>query len=64
MDKKKLRWSSLGGDVVDIKEKRKAAQQPPIDINWITPYWLERDRIIYRTADEETKKEILRRYGK
>jgi hypothetical protein len=60
--KDKVRWGSLGGAVLDIEKEKSTYKAKPIDNSWCEGYWLERDRIIYRTADEETKKEIFIRY--
>lgn len=61
---KKVTWASLGGEVEDIKQTKSKSKPKPIDNTWIEPYWLLRDRVIYKTADEETKQAILKRYGK
>jgi len=55
---------NLQGDITDIKVTTKRTPQKPIDNDWIKPYWLERDRVLYKTCDEETKLAILKRYGK
>lgn len=52
-------------DWVDAKEKVKSKAKPrEIDNEWIKGYWLLRDRVIYKTADEESKQQILNRYNK
>lgn len=61
----KVKWSSLGGDVEDVKSEKKPTKPKSIsqlNIAWIEKYWLVRDRVIFKIADEKTKQEILERY--
>jgi len=52
------------GDWEDVIEKQKGKAKPrDIPTDWIYPYWKERDDILMKTADEETKQAIAIRYG-
>lgn len=55
---------NLQGEVRDIKDESKRSAPKKIDNSWIESYWLARDRIIYKECDEESKQQILERYGK
>ncbi len=51
-------------DWVDAVEKSDYKAKPrEIDNTWILPYWKERDDILMKEADEETKQAIAIRYG-
>lgn len=61
--KQKVRWASLGGEVLDVPKEKSTYKPKPIDNTWCEPYWLLRDRVIFKTTnDEETKLAILERY--
>jgi len=56
---------NLQGDVTDIKQAKGKYKAKPVDNSWLENYWLERDCVIFRTTkDEESKQQILSRYGK
>ena len=46
------------------EKKRYTKPKPFIQPDTLTQYFLERDRVIYKTTkSEQTKKDILERYG-
>lgn len=50
-------------DWIDAVEKSDYKAKPrEIDNEWIKPYWLARDRILYK--ENKSRTEILKRYGK
>jgi len=61
MPKRKIAPNTEHGYVGE--PKRKAAK--PKEFNnpqWIIDYWLDRDRILYKLVDNESKEQILKRY--
>lgn len=55
----------MKGDFVGLDKVKSKAKSKEIPSDWCQPYWLERDRVIYKTCnDEETKLDILKRYNK
>ena len=45
----KVKWSGLGGDVIDVKsEKVKSKPKPYIEAQWLTDYKVARDRLIWK----------------
>lgn len=52
------------GNAIDtgVKVKRKPPEKY-IYPQWMLDMWRERDRVIWKTADEETKKALRERYG-
>lgn len=52
-------------NVIDIPKVVSKAKPKLWDDTETREYWLRRDRVIYKTTmDEQTKQEILERYGK
>lgn len=48
----------------EVEKKRYSKPREWVQPEWITQYYLERDRVIYRTTkDEQTKIDILERYN-
>lgn len=63
----KVKWTSLGGDIEDVKAEKKPTKpkaMTALNIEWIENYWRLRDRVIFKMADDTTKQEILQRYAK
>lgn len=61
----KVKWTSLGGDIEDIKAEKKPTKpkaMTQLNIEWIENYWRLRDRVIFKMSDDNTKQEILQRY--
>lgn len=46
-----------------VKSKAKPRDLSNVQLEF-KAYWLERDRLIYKTADKQTQIEILKRYNK
>lgn len=59
--KKHLTSNMQGGWNETVEDDYKGKPRV-IDTEWIRPYWLLRDRVIYQTCDDESKKKILMRY--
>lgn len=48
----------------EVEKKRYSKPKEWVQPEWITQYYLERDRVIYRTTkDIDTKNAILERYN-
>lgn len=63
MPKKRIAPNTRHGFIGDRPKSNSKPRE--IDNTWIEPYWLERDRIIYKTTKhKQSKKDILNRYGK
>lgn len=61
---KKHLTSNMQGGWNETVETRGKSKPRIVDTDWIRAYWLLRDREIYKTCDDESKKQILERYGK
>lgn len=62
--KPKVRWSSLGGDILDIpKEKSKYVPKVYVEPEWLTEYLLKRDRVLWLKFPG-SRKEIEQRHPK
>ena len=62
MPLKKIRLGDTHGYIGDKPKYKKKPKE--IDNDWIKPYWLERDRVIYKTTkDEQTIEAIKKRYN-
>ena len=60
--KPKVKWSSLGGDIVDLpKERSKSKPKPWEQPQFITDYFLARDRILWKQYPD-SRKEIEERH--
>lgn len=45
----KVKWSGLGGDIIDVKpDKVKSKPKPYVEAQWLTDYKRERDRLIWK----------------
>jgi len=68
MPPKKIQVRIVNG-TIEEKGEAKRGKSKPKEYNhpqWLVDYWLHRDRIIYSNifTSEESKQDILKRYGK
>lgn len=64
MPKKIINTDGHGGSVEYKTVKSRAKPKPWIQSEYVTNYIIERDRVIWKTCDQETKEKLKEKYGK